>query len=150
MRFAGLLLTLYRFPVIGQVARQLLFLLGADIPRSVQIGSGLNLKHRGMGVVIHPLTRIGDDVAIFHQVTLGQSEVNESNEFAGIVVEDRAVIGAGAKVLAPAEGLTIARGSVVGANAVLTQSTGPWEVWTGNPATRRGERTLPAGARPKD
>jgi serine O-acetyltransferase len=150
MRLASLLLRAYKCPILGSLARQLMFLLGADIPRSVSIGKSFCLKHRGLGTVIHPRVRIGNDVAIFHQVTLGEASVNGSPGFAGILVEDRAVIGAGAKVLAPTEGLVIGRGTVVGANAVLLESTGAWEVWAGNPARRVGSRELAPGARPRD
>ena len=50
------------------------------------------------------------------------------------------IIGAGAVVLVSRGTLTLGRGSIVGANAVLTRSTGPGEIWAGNPATLRGLR----------
>jgi serine O-acetyltransferase len=146
MRLTSFLLRLYQYPVIGHMARQVVYLLGADIPRTVHIGSDFALKHRGLGVVIHPATHIGDRVAIFQGVTIGQAAVNETATFAGVRIESRSVIGAGAKVLAPAEGLTVGRGTVIAANAVLTESTGEWETWGGIPARRLGERVMPATA----
>lgn len=142
MRLTSTILWLYRVPILGAVARQLLFLLGADIPRSVVIGEKFHLKHRGLGVVIHPATRIGNDVALFQGVTVGEAGVGQSVGFQGILLSDRSVIAAGAKILAPPQGLIVGEGTIIGANAVLLQSTGPWEVWVGVPARCVGQRVI--------
>jgi len=62
------------------------------------------------------------------------------SHFEGIVVEDDAILTTGAKVLCKEGVLHVRRGSVVGANAVLSQSTGEWEIWAGNPARCVGMR----------
>jgi serine O-acetyltransferase len=56
------------------------------------------------------------------------------------VIEDDVIIGAGAVVLFSRGTLTVARGTIVGANAVLTRSTGENEIWAGVPARRVGVR----------
>lgn len=57
-----------------------------------------------------------------------------------VVVEDNAVLCAGATVICKMGTLTIANGTVVGANSVLTQSTEPNEIWAGVPARLVGKR----------
>ena len=56
----------------------------------------------------------------------------------GIVIEDDVWIGAGARVL---DGVTIAKGSVIGAGAVVTRSTEPYSINVGVPARKVGERS---------
>jgi acetyltransferase-like isoleucine patch superfamily enzyme len=56
----------------------------------------------------------------------------------GVVLEDDVWLGAGV-VVTP--GVTIARGAVVGANAVVTKDVPEYEIWAGVPARRIGERT---------
>jgi serine O-acetyltransferase len=53
-----------------------------------------------------------------------------------IHIGNGAVIGIGASIMAPRQGLTVGDGTWVGANAVLLESTGPGEVWAGVPARR--------------
>ena len=53
-----------------------------------------------------------------------------------MVVEDGAILGVGAVVLVSKGTVTLGRGSIVGANSVLTRSTAPGEIWAGNPARR--------------
>jgi serine O-acetyltransferase len=133
------LVYLQRRPVIGALVHQLLLLLGVDIPREVRIGRDLRLEHRARGVVLHPRTWIGDGVTIFHGVTLGRSEPHTGRpEHArlGFVIKDGAWLGAGAVILSGEETVTVGTGSVIGANSVLTRSTGDHEVWAGVPARR--------------
>jgi serine O-acetyltransferase len=88
-------------------------------------------------VVIHPSTTIGNNVTVFQGVTLGRADIYRSNEttpFEGIVLEDNVTVCAGAKVLCSSGVLRLSRGTIVGANAVLTHSTGPGEIWVGIPA----------------
>jgi serine O-acetyltransferase len=143
VRLIALLLRCYRFPFIGAIAEQLVLLLGADIPRSVRWGAEFHVKHRGLGVVLHPKTVFRDRCVIMQGVTLGRQDVGVEDGFAGIRVGDRVTIGANAVVLAPNGGLTLARGTIVGAGSVLTEPTGEWEVWAGNPARKVGMRVPP-------
>jgi serine O-acetyltransferase len=126
-----------RVPLVGAAATIFLRAGGAEIPRSVVIGRGFRLVHGGSGVVIHPKTVIGDRVAVFQGVTIGRADIfrpNDATPFEGIVIEDGVVLCAGAKVLCKSGVLRVARGSIIGANAVLLQSTGENETWVGVPA----------------
>lgn len=133
-------------PLIGGGAYFLLKLLGIEIPRPVKVGEQLELAHGGFGVVIHPQTVIGNHVKIYPGVTLGRADIYRpasQSSFAGIVVEDDAILCPGAKILCKEGVLRVGRGSVIGANAVLLESTGENEIWAGVPArcvgTRNGE-----------
>ena len=127
----------------GRLAYLLLKLLGAEIPRSVRIGRDFLLNHAGFGVVIHPKTTIGDRVRVYPGVTLGRADVHRPAEFSafeGICIEDDVILGSGAKVLGSQGILRVGRGSILGANAVLLESTGENEIWAGVPARCVGKR----------
>ena len=107
-----------------------------DIPPSVVLKGKLVLAHGGMGVVIHPATEIGNNVKIYQQVTIGRSDIfneNPTSDFEGITIEDNVIIGAGAKIITKKQ-LKIGKGTIIGANSVLTSSTGENEIWAGAPA----------------
>jgi serine O-acetyltransferase len=126
-----------KLPLIGRIAYFTLKLLGVEIPRPVIVGEQLELAHGGFGVVIHPKTIIGKRVKIYPGVTLGRADIYRpatQSKFEGIVVEDDSILCPGAKILCKKGVLRIGRGSVVGANAVLLESTGEYEIWAGIPA----------------
>jgi serine O-acetyltransferase len=132
-----------RWPIVGRLAYYLLKLMGAEIPTGVQIGADFLLEHGGFGVVIHPKTRIGNRVRVYPGVTLGRADVYRSaasSRFEGFVVEDDVILSPGAKVLCKEGVLQVRRGSMVGANAVLLESTGEYEIWAGIPARCVGVR----------
>jgi len=64
----------------------------------------------------------------------------EGSSFEGILIEDDVVLALGAKVLGKQGLMCIGRGTVIEANAVLLQSTGPDEIWSGIPASCTGRR----------
>jgi serine O-acetyltransferase len=130
-------------PLLGGIAYFTLKLLGVEIPRLVIIGEHLELAHGGFGVVIHPNTTIGKRVKIYPGVTLGRADIYRpaaQSSFEGIIVEDDVILCPGAKILCKDGVLRIGRGSVVGANAVLLESTGENEIWAGVPARCVGIR----------
>jgi serine O-acetyltransferase len=130
-------------PFFGRLAYYALKLLGVEIPPSVQIGRSLELAHGGFGVVIHSRSIIGSRVKIYPGVTLGRADIYRSmqkSRFERIVIEDDVILSPGAKVLGKEGELRVGEGSVIGANAVLLQSTGPWEIWAGIPARCVGKR----------
>jgi serine O-acetyltransferase len=132
-----------RSPLVGKLAYYLLKLLGVEIPRTVRIGPGFELAHGGFGVVIHPRTTIGSRVKVYPGVTLGRADIHRpssQSKFEAIVIEDDAILSPGAKILCKEGVLRVGRGSVVGANAVLLESTGEDEVWAGVPARYMGKR----------
>lgn len=96
--------------LLSQLAR---FFTGIEIHPGAKIGKGLFIDH-GMGVVIGETTEIGDNVTIYHGVTLGGTGKEKGKRHP--TVEDDVIIGAGAKVLGP---ITLKKGSRVGANTVV-------------------------------
>lgn len=119
----------------------LIVLFSFDLPPEVELGKNVQFRHNCLGTVIHPKTIIGDNVMICQGVTIGDAYVRpfpnarvQKSAMKAIVICDNANICTGAKVLCPEGVLTIGKGSTVGANAVLTKSTGENEIWAGIPA----------------
>lgn len=116
----------------------LVVLFGCDVPPDVQIGRNVDFLHNGIGTVIHPSTVIEDGACICQNVTIGDANswlgYDGGGRFEGVRIGHDAMICAGAKVLASKGVLYVGKGSVIGANAVLTKSTGDYEIWAGVPA----------------
>lgn len=133
-----------RLPGLGHAAYLLLKLLGIEIPRSVAVGQDLTIEHGGFGTVIHSSTVIGARVKLYPGVTVGRADIYrpaEMSAFERVVIEDDAILCPGCKILGKDGELRIGQGTVVGANAVLLNSTGPDEIWAGAPARLVGRRT---------
>lgn len=109
----------------SQVTR---WLTGVEIHPGAVLGRRVFIDH-GMGVVIGETAEVGDDVLIYHGVTLGgrQREGGKRHPTIG----DGVAIGAGAKVLGP---VTIGARSVIGANAVVTKDAPGDSILVGVPA----------------
>ena len=132
-----------RLPLVGRGAYFILKLLGVEIPLSVTVGTDFLLEHGGFGTVVHSSTIIKDRVKLYPGVTIGRADIyrpSEQSRFEGIVIEDEAVLCPGCKVLCKEGTLHVGRGTVIGANAVLLESTGEGEIWAGIPARRVGFR----------
>ena len=130
-------------PVVGRLAYLTLKLLGVEVPQGVKIGRDCLLVHGGFGTVIHPVSVIGSGVKIYPGVTLGRADIHremKDSAFEGIVIEDDVILAPGCKVLCKKGVLTVGKGSVIGANAVLLESTGAGEIWAGVPAKRVGAK----------
>ena len=97
---------------LGEITR---ILTGVDIHPGAIIGTGLFIDH-ATGVVIGETAEVGDDVTIYHGVTLGGtgSETGKRHPTIG----DRVIIGAGAKVLGA---IKVGDDSRIGANAVVVK-----------------------------
>jgi len=91
------------------------WLTGIEIHPGATIGERFFIDH-GMGVVIGETAQIGDDVTLYHGVTLGGTTWNKGKRHP--TLEDNVVIGAGAKILGP---ICIGSGARVGSNAVVTK-----------------------------
>jgi serine O-acetyltransferase len=117
-----------RIPLVPSVTYHLIYLLfHASIPMSVEIGAGTVFTYGGLGVVLHHRCRIGKNVVIAHQVTVGgRSRLKEVP-----VIEDGCYIGTGARVLGP---VVVGTGSGVGANAVVIHDVPPRSLVAGVPA----------------
>ena len=118
----------YAARAISQLAR---FATGVEIHPGATIGRRLFIDH-GMGVVIGETAVVGDDVKIYHGVTLGG--VSSKRVKRHPTIGDRVMIGAGAKLLGPIE---IGNDSKIGANSVVTRSAQAGSVLTGIPARNR-------------
>jgi serine O-acetyltransferase len=128
---------------VGRLAYLALKLLGMEFPRAVPVGPDLEITHGGFGIVIHSRSVIGARVKIYPGVTLGRADIHRpmaESRFEGIVIEDDVILASGAKVLCKEGVLRVRRGTVVGANAVLLESTGEGEIWAGIPARCLGMR----------
>lgn len=127
-------------------ARELMLLYGLEVQASTVIGADLVLHHRGIGTVIHPDTKIGDRVTLYHQVTIGRADGHiprSESPMEHIELRDDCILYPGAKVLGGPGVTSVGRGTIIAANAVLTRSTGDWEIWGGIPARRIGQRDRP-------
>jgi serine O-acetyltransferase len=122
---------------VSQFARAL---TGVEIHPGATIGPRLFIDH-GMGVVIGETAEIGADVTMYHGVTLGGVSLEHGKRHP--TIEDRVVIGAGAKVLGA---ITIGRNSRIGANAVVVKDVEPDSVVVGIPGkqVKRKTEELPA------
>ncbi len=104
------------------------FLTGIEIHPAARIGRRLIVDH-GMGVVIGETAEIGDDVYIYHAVTLGGTSSERGKRHP--TVGNNVIIGAGAKVLGD---ILIGDGARIGANAVVVQAVAPGVTVVGIPA----------------
>lgn len=89
---------------------------GIEIHPGAKIGNNLFIDH-GMGVVIGETSEIGDDVTIFHGVTLGGTGKEKGKRHP--TIGNNVMIGAGAKVLG---NIKIGNNCKIGANAVVVKS----------------------------
>ena len=125
--------------IISQLSR---FLTGIEIHPKAKIGKNLFIDH-GLGVVIGETSEIGNNVTIYHMVTLGGiSPSIESNEQRNIkrhpTLMDNVVVGSGAQILGP---VIVGKNAKVGANAVVTKDVSENAIMVGIPAKNVGTST---------
>ena len=127
--------------VLSQATR---FLTGIEIHPGASIGRRFFIDH-GMGVVIGETAEIGDDVMIYHGVTLGGRSLQRVKRHP--TIGDRVTIGAGAKVLGP---VNVGADTAIGANAVVTRDVPAESIATGIPAVirPRSEKLRESGVDP--
>lgn len=114
------------------------WLSGIEIHPGATIGKRFFIDH-GTGVVIGETAIIGDDVTMYHGVTLGGVSIAQTGQRRHPRIEDKVIIGAGAQVLGP---ITVGHGARVGANAVAVRDVPPGVTVVGIPA----QEALPQGA----
>ncbi len=125
--------------IISQFSR---FLTGIEIHPNAKIGKNLFIDH-GMGVVIGETSEIGDNVTIYHMVTLGgiSPSINsddQRNTKRHPTLMDNVVVGSGAQILGP---VVVGKNAKIGANAVVTKDVDENSVMVGIPAKNVGEVT---------
>ncbi len=111
--------------IIAYISRMI---TGIEIHPAAQIGKNLFIDH-GLGVVIGETSIIGNNVLIYHGVTLGGTSLKKGKRHP--TIKDDAIIGAGAKILGP---IIIGKQSRVGANAVVTRNVKNFTTVMGIPA----------------
>ena len=122
--------------IISQFSR---FLTGIEIHPKAKIGKNLFIDH-GMGVVIGETSEIGDNVTIYHMVTLGGISPSINSDSQRQIkrhptLMNNVVIGSGAQILGP---VIVGENSKVGANAVVTKDVPNNAVMIGIPAKNVG------------
>ena len=125
--------------IISQFSR---FFTGIEIHPKAKIGKNLFIDH-GMGVVIGETSEVGDNVTIYHNVTLGGvapsiNSNDQRNTKRHPTLQDNVVVGSGAQILGP---VVVGRNSLIGANAVVTKDVPEKSIMIGIPAKRVGDAT---------
>jgi serine O-acetyltransferase len=119
------------FHLLARMASQVVrFLTGVEIHPAATLGDRVVVDH-GMGVVIGETAEVGDDVHMYHGVTLGGNSPRPEKRHP--TVEDDVTLGADATVLGD---VTLGEGARVGAGAVVTDDVPPGATVVGVPAER--------------
>ena len=132
-----------RFDLIARIISQFSrFLTGIEIHPKAKIGKNLFIDH-GMGVVIGETSEIGDNVTIYHSVTLGGISPSIDSDSQRDVkrhptLKNNVVVGSGAQVLGP---VVVGENAKIGANAVVTKNVPENAVMVGIPAKNVGTTT---------
>ena len=126
--------------IISQFSR---FLTGIEIHPRAKIGKNLFIDH-GMGVVIGETSDIGDNVTIYHMVTLGGispsiNSEDQRNTKRHPTLMNNVVVGSGAQILGP---VVIGKNAKIGANAVVTKNVPENAIKVGIPAKNVGESSV--------
>ncbi|MGL4340442.1 MAG: serine O-acetyltransferase EpsC [Rhodoglobus sp.] len=126
--------------VVSQYTR---FLTGVEIHPGAVIGRRFFIDH-GMGIVVGETAVIGDDVTMYHGVTLGGTCLRHEKRHP--TLGDHIVVGAGSTVLG---NVVVGSYSVIGANAVVVADAPSNSVLIGSPAVARPRRDA-AASTPKE
>ena len=118
--------------IISQTSR---FFTGIEIHPGAKIGKNLFIDH-GMGVVIGETSEIGDNVTIYHAVTLGGSSPSidserQRHEKRHPTIDDDVVIGSGAQIIGP---VVVGKCARIAANAVVLKDVPENATMVGIPA----------------
>lgn len=109
-------------------------LAAVDFSWRTKVGAGIAITH-GWGLVVNPGAKIGNNVTLFHGVTLGRRDrisPDGNRQTEHPVIEDEVWIGPHAIIVG---GVTIGRGSRIAGGAFVTESVPPYSIVSGNPST---------------
>ena len=122
-------LYLHHIPFLPKLVTLLIFLIyNSKVPYTAEIGKGTKLGYGGIGVVIHGLSKIGDDCTIGQQVTIGGG----NSKYPGVpTIGNHVHIHKGAIVFG---GITVGDYAEIGANAVVNKPVPPHAIVAGVPA----------------
>jgi serine O-acetyltransferase len=108
----------WHVPLIPRMIDALIFVIfKASIPYNAEIGEGTSLMHRGVGVMMGFHAQIGKGVVFGPYVFLGTRITTDIP-----IIEDEVVLGAHSKILG---GVTIGRGAIIGAGAIVVEDIPP-------------------------
>jgi len=125
----------HKFYFLGRFISHLgRFFTGIEIHPGATIGKRFFIDH-GMGVVIGETAEIGNDVTLYHGVTLGGVSLKKEKRHP--TIEDGVVVGSGAKVLGP---FTVRKGAKIGSNSVVIKEVPENATVVGIPGKMVGER----------
>jgi serine O-acetyltransferase len=129
----------------ARLLKTVIFLVfGAILEPEVRLEGHVNFAHRGLGVVIHGTTVLGDWVQIWQYATIAASNDKETHMHTGVRVGRGVVIGAHALIMCPAERtLTIGDEAVIGAGAIVVNDIPPKATVLAEPS-----RIIPHGSAP--
>jgi len=115
-------------PFLPKIIELIIFLIyNSKIPSSCEIGRGTFFSYGGIGVVLHARCKIGDNVEIGTNVTIG----GRSGHYDVPVILNNVYIATGAKILGP---IKIGNNVIIGANAVLIKDVPNNVIVAGVPA----------------
>ncbi|HEY5563269.1 MAG TPA: serine O-acetyltransferase EpsC [Clostridiaceae bacterium] len=127
-RFAHLCYKHKLFFIARAISQTGRFFTGIEIHPGAKIGKGLFIDH-GMGVVIGETAEVGDNVVLYHGVTLGGTGKHTGKRHP--TIGNNVIIGTSAKVLGP---VTVGDGAKIGANAVVLKDVPSMATAVGVPA----------------
>jgi serine O-acetyltransferase len=104
-------------------------MFGLEVPANSEIGEGFVITHT-VGTVLGAKS-IGQNVTIYHQVTIGSASIKNSNTLPRPVIGDDVILYVGSKILGD---IKIGKGVVVGANSVVLKSIPDYHIAYGVPA----------------
>ncbi len=108
-----------KIPLVPSLLQKTIRLFfSAEIPKSCELGKDVELKHGGLGIVIHHNAVIGDNTVIYQHVTIAGAELTEENKEKRRfpIIGRNCLIGTGAFIMG---GITIGDNVRIGANAVV-------------------------------
>jgi len=128
----------YKFYLIARIISQFSrFLTQIEIHPGAKIGKNLFIDH-GNGVVIGESSEIGDNVTLYHGVTLGgispsENSEDQRNTKRHPTLMDSVIVGSGAHILGP---ITVGKCARIGANTVVLKNVLDYATMVGNPAKK--------------